>query len=87
MKSFIQILTVVGKYPETIRFLVELEPALFGLAPTHLVCVRVQCLIHSPTRTATKISASQVSQEQSTLPYTDNQGYCDHPVRLAVMLV
>ena len=76
----------MGKYPEIILFLVGFEAATLAWAAVHLACVEAQCLIHSPMRTATKIAASQVSQEQSTLPYTDTQGYCDHPVKLAVML-
>ena len=44
--------TAVGKYPETIWFLVGFEPATFGMGPTRLACVEVECLIHSTTRTA-----------------------------------
>ena len=74
--------TVVGKYPEIILLFVGFEPATFGMASVDLACVGAQCLIHLPM----KIAASRVSQEQSTLPYTDTQGYHDHPVKLTVML-
>ena len=70
--------TVVGKCPEAIQFLVGFEPATFGMAQIRLACVGVQCL--------NRIAASQVSQERSTLPYTDTQDYCDHPVKFAVVL-
>ena len=47
--------TVVGKYPETAgRFLVGFEPAIFVMTSVRLACVGVLCLIHLPTRTATK---------------------------------